>query len=180
MESSEKAQTGEAAGELLRHLLPAADPDVQSCSPKCFSETISIPGIKVAPPKTTMEKRTRDDLPRDRATVFDLNPGQVSPVIVDPAGYYIYKIDSKSVQPLSEVEQAIRTTLRQQNLERLMGAVTLSAKTELNRKYFGAFEKPLEFGGPEPPEESGDLSPKPEPGPAVNKQPSKARPDSPK
>jgi parvulin-like peptidyl-prolyl isomerase len=87
-------------------------------------------------PPTKLNWR-RGSLPKAHLSVFDLKPGEISSVISDPTGHYIYKLDSKEIAPLEEATPEIRAILQKQRLNDMMKAVQESATTELNQEYFG-------------------------------------------
>lgn len=89
-------------------------------------------------PNPMMDNMRRRGLPLAHAAVFDLKPGQVSAVLSDATGHYIYKLDSKSIAPLDAVRQEIRNTLRRERVQRMIQSVQQPYTTEVNRAYFGA------------------------------------------
>jgi hypothetical protein len=93
-------------------------------------------------PNPRMEKMRRRGLPPGHLSVFDLNPGEVSPVISDETGHYIYKLVSKEVEPLEAVKLEITKTLRRQRLEAMVHQVEQPFTTDVNHAYFGAEGKP--------------------------------------
>jgi hypothetical protein len=81
-------------------------------------------------------------LPPGHLSVFSLNPGEVSPVMSDETGHYIYKLVSKEVEPLEAVKLEITKTLRRQRLEAMVHQVEQPFTTDINHAYFGAEGKP--------------------------------------
>jgi parvulin-like peptidyl-prolyl isomerase len=75
--------------------------------------------------------------------VFDLKPGEVSQVISDATGYYIYKLDAQQVLPLNAVRNEITETLRDRNMREAMQEIQDSFTTEMNAAYFGDSETPV-------------------------------------
>jgi hypothetical protein len=69
--------------------------------------------------------------------VFELKPGEVSQVINDSGGHYIYKVNGKEQLPLDKVENEIHSSLQQQRTREMMEKVNSSFKVETNEKYFG-------------------------------------------
>lgn len=55
-----------------------------------------------------------------RKAVFALSPGQISDPIRQPSGFYILRLDSKSLTPLADVREQIVQTLRQEHLGEFM------------------------------------------------------------
>ncbi|MGH9498784.1 MAG: peptidylprolyl isomerase [Terriglobales bacterium] len=88
-------------------------------------------------PNPRMEKLRRRGLPPAHASAFDLKPGEVSPVMSDVSGHYIYKLESRETQPLEAVRAEISKTLRQQRLEKLVHDVQEPFTTDVNQAYFG-------------------------------------------
>lgn len=104
------------------------------------------------PPNPKMDKMRRRSLPPAHASAFDLKPGQVSPVISDATGHYIYKLDWKGIEPLDAVKQEISNTLRAQRVRKMVQSLEQPFTTEVNEAYFGAEEKGSpteEKGGPD-------------------------------
>jgi foldase protein PrsA len=108
----------------------------------------------------------RNNLPPGHAAVFDLKPGEVSQVINDGSGYYIYKLQSKDVLPLDQVKDEIKNTLQSQRLKDSMQALQQSTQTELNDAY---------FNNAPPPTTPAPAPAKPNTG-AGNKEPAKTPP----
>jgi len=81
-------------------------------------------------------KLTREGLPTNHQKVFELQAGQVSELLDDPGGYYIYKVVSKQMVPLEQAKGEIRNMLQQQTFRQQMEAMIGSVKPELNQAYF--------------------------------------------
>ena len=88
------------------------------------------------PPETTMVMRSTT-LPPSQQSVLQLKPGEISPVVQDPSGLYIYKLESKRPLPLDGVKQEIQNTLTGQKVQQEMEAFTHSMNPVLNPQYFG-------------------------------------------
>jgi len=88
-------------------------------------------------PNPSLGKMRRRGLPLTHASVFDLKVGDVSAVISDTTGHYIYKVDAREIAPLESVKQEIGGTLRQQRTESVVQAIQRPFTTEINPKYFG-------------------------------------------
>ncbi len=93
-------------------------------------------------PNPRMEKMRSHGLPPGHLSVFSLNPGEVSPVISDETGHYIYKLVSKEVEPLEAVKLEITKALRRQRLEAMVHQVEQPFTTDVNHAYFGTEGKP--------------------------------------
>jgi len=89
-------------------------------------------------PNPNLSKMRRRGLPLTHASAFDLKPGEVSPVISDATGHYIYKLDAREIAPLESVKQEIIGILRQERMRNLVQAVQQPFTTEINQTYFGA------------------------------------------
>jgi PPIC-type PPIASE domain len=88
-------------------------------------------------PNPKMDKMRRRGLPLTHAAVFDLKAGQVSPVISDATGHYIYKVDSRDIVPLDSVKQEITIVLRRQQMQNVIQAIQRPFTTDINKTYFG-------------------------------------------
>lgn len=109
---------------------------------KLQKEAYDSTGLKGTPPATNIGKLTHSEIPVTHRAVMDLKPGQVSQVLMEPNGYYIYKVVSKEVKPLQQVHDEIRNTLAQQRLQDTMEKIQQSAKIQLNDAYFAVPPNP--------------------------------------
>jgi hypothetical protein len=116
-------------------------------SAKLQEEAFQVAGMKSKAPSTKMGKARRAALPPAHASVLDLKSGQVSPVLADQSGYFIYKVGAKDVAPLDKVKDEISVTLRSQRMQEQMQAVQKSATPTLDEAYFGS-EQALPQGMP--------------------------------
>lgn len=111
---------------------------------KLQKEAYDAAGMKIESPTVNMANIRRTGLPPAQAAVFDLKPGEVSQVITDAGGHYIYKMDSTSPMPLEQAKAEIRSKLQSDRMRETMEKLTTSFKVDLNEEYFGV-------GGPMPP-----------------------------
>jgi hypothetical protein len=88
-------------------------------------------------PNPNMGKLRRQGLPPGHAPVFDLKAGEVSALISDATGNYIYKVDSKETQPLDAVKPEISNVLRRERVQEMMKAIQQRVTTDVNHAYFG-------------------------------------------
>jgi hypothetical protein len=102
---------------------------------KLQKEAFDAAGAKVASPTTSMDKVRRTALP-DQPAIFELKVGEVSQVVTDGGGHYIYKLDGKDRVPLEEVKGEIRKTLQNQRAAEVMDKIQNSYTTDLNEGYF--------------------------------------------
>jgi len=144
---------------------------------KLQKEAFDMAGVKGAPPASKIGKLTRNELPVNHRAVLDLNRGQVSQVLAEPNGYYIYKVVSKDNKPLEQAHDQIRVTLAQQRMQDAMEGIQQSAKTTLNEAYFGPAVAPAAgpgAGAPPPPQMNPSAKPE------ASKEPGKTEAPAPK
>ena len=103
---------------------------------KLQKEAFDASGQKGAPPATAVGKLTRAELPVDQRVVLDLKAGQVSQLMTEPNGFYVYKVVGKEVKPLEQVREQIRASLAQQRLQDAMEKIQESSTADLNEAYF--------------------------------------------
>jgi parvulin-like peptidyl-prolyl isomerase len=89
-------------------------------------------------PNANLGKMSPSGLPLNHRDVFALQPGQVSELFTDPNGYYIYKVVSKQMVPLSQAKTEIRNTIQSQRMQDSTESLVKTIKSELNQAYFGA------------------------------------------
>ena len=124
---------------------------------KLQEEAAAAAEFKGKPP-TKLGKVRRTSMPPDQASVFDLKPGESSPLITVPNGYLVYKIGEKDTLPLDKVRDEIFSTLRSQRLQQTLQNIQESTTPQLNETYFAE--------APAPGSEAGKPAVKtPEPGP---------------
>jgi DNA polymerase III gamma/tau subunit len=103
---------------------------------KLQQDAFAAAGIKSQSPSVNLGKLTREGLPTNHQQVFELAAGQVSPLLDDPGGFYIYKVVSKQMVPFDQAEKEIRNFLQQETFRKQMEAMIGSVKPELNQAYF--------------------------------------------
>jgi bifunctional DNA-binding transcriptional regulator/antitoxin component of YhaV-PrlF toxin-antitoxin module len=131
-----KAEAGEQEMTKLADTLrqrAAAGEDFATLQKEAFEAA----GMKISSPTVSLTKVRRTGLPQAHAAVFDLKAGDVSQVINDSGGHYIYKVVSKDQLTLDQVKEEIHTTLQNQRLRDMMEKVNGSFKVESNEAYFG-------------------------------------------
>lgn len=153
-EASEKAMKAEADKLRAR---AAAGEDFN----KLQAEAYQVAGLKSAAPNTSMGKMRRNMLPPAQTSVMDLKPGEISSVISDQSGYFIYKLISKEAMPLDQAREEIKGTLRSTRLQEEMKALQESSTPDLDEAYFGpeAPRGPVPPRGPLPPGAPGATPP---------------------
>jgi peptidyl-prolyl cis-trans isomerase C len=138
---------------------------------KLQKEAYTAAGMKLDSPSVNLANVRRTGLPPGHVAVFDLKPGEVSQVISDAGGHYIYKMNSSSPVPLEQAKNEIHAKLQNDRMHELMDKVTNSFKTETNEAYFGP-------GGasPMPPRMPRPRPGMPQPGAQPSAQPQAAPP----
>ncbi|MGA8272274.1 MAG: peptidylprolyl isomerase, partial [Candidatus Sulfotelmatobacter sp.] len=104
---------------------------------KLQKEAFEIAGMKVDNPTVNLPSIRRTGLPSAHKVVFDLKVGEVSAVINDNGGHYIYKVVSKQVAPLDQVSNEILNILKSQRMKEMMDKYQNSYHAETNEAYFG-------------------------------------------
>jgi hypothetical protein len=103
---------------------------------KLQKEAYVFAGLKSKAPSPSMGKTRRSGLPPNHVSVMDLKPGQVSPVIADPSGYFVYKMGEKSTIPLDKVREEIRGSLKSQRMQESTQAIQHASAPTLDENYF--------------------------------------------
>ena len=76
-------------------------------------------------------------LPKAHESVFDLKPGEISPVFSDAASFYLYRVVSLRPLPLSEAKASISAALQRQMVADRIQQIQKSVTPLLNHAYFG-------------------------------------------
>lgn len=138
-ESEDKAKQEQSDAELAKladtlRARAAAGEDFTALQKEAFEAS----GSKVDNPKVNLPKVRRTGLPPAHAAVFELKVGEVSQVISDNGGHYVYKVVSKELLPLDEqISGEIHNKLKNEQLKAMMGAYTDSYQAVPNEAYFG-------------------------------------------
>ncbi len=104
---------------------------------KLQKEAFEAAGQKVENPTVNLPKVRRTGLPPAHAEVFDLKVGEVSKVISDNGGHYIYKVVSKEVLPFDQVKDEIHNKLKNERQKAMMDQYNNSFSAVPNEDYFG-------------------------------------------
>lgn len=100
-------------------------------------DAFEIANTKEDPPDSNLGKTLRDHLRRAHQVVFDLKPGEISGLLEDPGeGYYFYKIVSRGMPSFESVKSDVGIALQKHRMDTWTKAITNSAKTKLNERYF--------------------------------------------
>ena len=97
-------------------------------------------GLTGNPPSTKMDKVRPTTLPPAHHAALQLKPGEVTEVISDPTGHYIYKLVSKQTLPLDAVKPEIKNWIATQRFRDAMQE--FQGTSQLNDAYFGIKPKP--------------------------------------
>lgn len=104
-------------------------------------EAFDLAGIHTGNSNANLGEMRRSQMPPNQAFVMDLKPGEVSSIITDLSGFVIYRVDSKTTEPLSQVQDDIRDILVGQRVQEQLKSLLEAASPILNDRYFGP-EKP--------------------------------------
>jgi hypothetical protein len=105
-------------------------------------------GITAPTAPSKREKIRPSQLPPVEARVFDLQPGEVSPVEESPDAFIILKLVSKQTVPLASVQAEIKSILQQQRLQGKLQTASESVKGQFNLGYLGVPTPPELFPVP--------------------------------
>lgn len=145
-EAEEKAKSDAAEEEMTKLATTLRDRAAAGEEfAKLQKEAFEAAGMKIESPTVTLPKVRRTGLPPAHSAVFELKPGEVSQVISDSGGHYIYKIENKDQLPLDQVKDEIHNTLQNQRSREMMDKLNGSFKVDTNEAYFGP-------GGPQVPQ----------------------------
>jgi len=111
----------------------AAGEDVIKLQKEAFEKA----GMKIESPNVNLPTVRRNGLPPGHSAAFDLKPGQVSAVISDAGGHYIYKLNSSTQLPLDQVKGEIHSKMQQDRMREKLEQLNNSYKAENNEAYFG-------------------------------------------
>jgi hypothetical protein len=104
---------------------------------KLQKEAFEAAGMKIESPTVTLPSVRRTGLPPAHVAVFDLKTGEVSQVITDSGGHYVYKVNSKSEMTLDQATSEIHGKLQNDRTREMMDKLNGSFKVETNEMYFG-------------------------------------------
>jgi peptidyl-prolyl cis-trans isomerase C len=78
----------------------------------------------------------RISLPPSQSSVMDMKPGEVSQVLRDPNGYYVYRLRTKGMIPLDQARNEITEALRSERIHEETSEIMDSATTHIDPTYF--------------------------------------------
>ena len=105
-------------------------------------------GIKGIGPRTKLNMVRRTNLPPEEGRVFDLQPGEVSPVIESLGSLVVLKLVSKQSVPLETAQQEIKSRLQQARMQQELDNATKTVKAQFNLKYLDMTSAPTLFPPP--------------------------------
>jgi len=104
---------------------------------KLQKEAFDAAGMKIESPTVNLPSVRRTGLPQAHAAAFDLKQGEVSQVISDAGGHYIYKMNSKTEMPLDQAKNEIHGRLQNDRMREKMEKLNNSYQSTPNDAYFG-------------------------------------------
>jgi hypothetical protein len=106
-------------------------------------------GINAVPPPTKLAMARRSSMSPDQEGVFNLQPGEVTPVIESYTHMVVLKLASKRTAPLESVLPEIKEDLRRERLQQEIQKASKSVTAEFNLHYLGLSAQPALFAVPE-------------------------------
>lgn len=102
-------------------------------------------GIKQTPPPTKLTMARRSNMPPDQAKVFDLQPGEFTPVIDSFTQFVILELVSKRTAALESVVSEIKENLKPARFRQELQNASSGVTAEFNLKYLGLSAQPALF-----------------------------------
>ena len=102
-------------------------------------------GITLPPPLTRLTMARRSSMPEDQAIVFDLQPGEITPVIESYGKLVILKLVSKHTATFESVLPEIKADVKPERLTREMAKASKSVTADFNLEYLGVTDQPALF-----------------------------------
>lgn len=119
---------------------------------KLQKEAFDAAGMKIESPTVNLPKVRRTGLPPAHAAAFDVKVGEVSQIISDTGGHYIYKMNSKEGLSFDQVKDEIHSKMQNERQRNALDKLNNSFKVETNEAYFGPpTPGGMPGGGPPPP-----------------------------
>jgi hypothetical protein len=102
-------------------------------------------GITQPPPQTRLTMAQRRSMPEDQGSVFDLQPGEITPVIESYGKLVILKLVSKHTSTFESVLPEIKAEVKQERLRQEMAQASQSVTADFNLQYLGMSAQPALF-----------------------------------
>ena len=145
---------------------------------KLQKEAFEAAGMKIESPSVNLPNVRRTGLPPAHAAVLDLKVGEVSQVISDSGGHYVYKVNSKTEMTLDQAKNEIHSKVQNDRMREMMDKVNGSFHAVTNEAYFGTGgASPMPPRGPRPTPGMRPGSQPMQPQPAPPAQPQAAQPN---
>lgn len=148
---AQKIRDRAAAGEDMAKLQQEAYDQVKAASPLPDADKKNM-----TPPPVDLGEVRAGRLPAEHEKViFALKPGEVSTLLTEPSGYFIYKVVSEGMVPLEKARDEIKQELAMKHFQDQVQGIEKSAAPVFNEAYFGASAgepaEPGEAAKPAPP-----------------------------
>jgi parvulin-like peptidyl-prolyl cis-trans isomerase-like protein len=105
-------------------------------------------GLNFQPPQTEMSTNPRPTFSRNiEQDINALKPGEVTKVEIEPSGFNIYKLKSRSTIPLEQAKAEITREISQKKIDEELKSATSGVRSDLNEQYFN----PRPASGAQPP-----------------------------
>ena len=102
--------------------------------------------IRATPPPVNVLTLRRGSVQADEWKAFDMDAGEISPVLDLPAAYAIVKVESKGPMPIESVRHEIEAALRRDHLQEEVSKRTKDVSAQFNLEYFELPSQPDIFG----------------------------------
>jgi hypothetical protein len=102
-------------------------------------------GIPQPPPPTRLTMARHNGTPEDQAQVFDLQPGEITPVIESYTKLVFLKLVSKHTATFESVLPDIKAAVKQKRLEQEIEKASKSVTADFNLQYLGMHAQPALF-----------------------------------
>jgi hypothetical protein len=96
-------------------------------------------------PPTRLAMARANIMPEDQAQVFNLQPGEITPVIESYTKIVILKLVSKRVAPFESVLPEIKADVKQKRLTQEVESASKSVTADFNLQYLGTSAQPALF-----------------------------------
>jgi len=130
----DEAALKELAENLRQQAVSGADPKTLQ------AEAYEKAGLQNPPDPKLVLRQER--VPPAEQVILQLKPGEVSEVVKEPAGFYIFKLEEQRTIPLNEAMPEIQRTLGPDKLKQATDELARKATPDLNTQYFGAAPAP--------------------------------------
>jgi hypothetical protein len=108
---------------------------------KLQQEVFKTAGV-TSDPSVKLEDLRRGDLSEVQNVVFDLAPGNLSPVLTDQTGFFIYKLVSRVVPPFESVREQVTVRMQNDRSAEAVSRIEKLSKAHVNAAYFDKYDPP--------------------------------------